>query len=330
MPDFISEFKQNIFNITQNDFEINAMALFHYQREHCDVYHQFISNLSKDYSSIKSTQEIPFLPIEFFKSHKVATSKKEPRVLFESSGTTGANTSKHHVPDLKFYKSTSLVAFEKLFGNVKDYTILALLPSYLERKNSSLVYMVQHFIDESKNKDSGFYMNEWDMLVSKLTELSKTEKKVLLIGVSFALLDLCEKINFQLGDNITVMETGGMKGKRKELTRAELHKKMKTGLGVNTIYSEYGMTELLSQAYMTDDGFFHTPEWMKFLISSTEDPLELEQEGRGVLNVIDLANVDSCAFIKLQDAGKLNLEGSFEVLGRVDNSDIRGCNLMYL
>ena len=330
MADFISEFKENIFNITQKNFEIESLRLFHYQRKHCKVYHDFIANLSKDYSTIKSINEIPFLPIELFKSHKIITSKKEPKILFESSGTTGSITSKHYVPDLSFYKKVSLAAFESFFGSIQDYTILALLPSYLERKNSSLVYMVKHFIESSKKEDAGFYLNEWDELIKTLKLLSEKKEKVLLIGVSYALLDLCEKLDVKLGDHVIVMETGGMKGKRKELIREELHALLRSGLGVEHVYSEYGMTELLSQSYLTNDGFFHPPLWKKFLVSSTEDPFELEDIGRGVLNVIDLANVDSCAFIQLQDAGKIYLDGSFEVLGRVDNTDVRGCNLMYL
>lgn len=330
MADFVSEFKKNIFNITQTSFEKDALDVFHYQREKCKVYKNFISNLSKDYSAIKSIEEIPFLPIELFKSNKVISSPKEPKVCFESSGTTGQITSKHYVADLNFYKNTALKAFEDQFGSIKDYVVLALLPNYMERKNSSLVYMVQHFIDESKNDNSDFYLNNIDALKTQLAKCKAGNTKVLLIGVSFALLDLADEIGFPLNDNFIVMETGGMKGRRKELIRSELHYILKKRFGVSQIYSEYGMTELLSQAYLKDDNLFHTPNWMKFLVSDTEDPFNLNFEGRGVLNVIDLANIDSCSFIQLQDAGRLNLEGTFEVLGRIDNTDIRGCNLMYL
>jgi len=330
MADFVSEFKKNIFNITQSAFKKEALNVFHYQRVHCKVYKKFLSNLSKDFAVINTIEEIPFLPIELFKSHKVISSKKEPKVCFESSGTTGQTTSKHFVADLDFYKRTAQFNFENQFGSLSDFVVLALLPNYLERKNSSLVYMVQHFIDESNNEYSGFYLDDFESLISQLKKCKAKNKNVLFIGVSFALLDMVDEMDFLLNEQFIVMETGGMKGRRKELIRRELHRRLKMGLGVNQIYSEYGMTELLSQAYLKEGNLFNTPNWMKFLISDVEDPLNISQEGRGVLNVIDLANIDSCAFIQLQDAGRLNLDGTFEVLGRVDNTDVRGCNLMYL
>ena len=330
MSEFISEFKKNIFNITKSTFENEALCLFHYQREHCTVYKNFLNNLSIDVENISSINQIPYLPIEFFKSKKVTSSINKVEIVFESSGTTGDNTSKHLMLDLNFYNKITRKGYEQFYGDLSDYVVLALLPSYLERNNSSLVFMVQEFIKLSENEDSGFYLDDLNSLKSKLKKYVNTSQKVLLIGVSFALLDLAEDIDFQLSENILVMETGGMKGRRKEMVRDELHAELKNGFGSRKIYSEYGMTELLSQAYMLDDGLFHSPDWLKVFAREIDDPFSIKQNGRGVANVIDLANIESCAFLALQDLVQLNDDSTFQVLGRVDYSDVRGCNLMYL
>ena len=250
--------------------------------------------------------------------------------VFTSSGTTGSITSKHYVTDIEFYKESYLKGFAHFYGNIEDYAVLALLPNYLERKGSSLVYMVADLIKRSKNKKSGFYLNNIDELAKKLIHLDKKGQKILLIGVSFALLDLIEKHKFQLKNTI-VMETGGMKGRRKELVRDELHQILQNGFGVDAIHSEYGMTELLSQGYSKGNGIFETPSWMRILTRDTEDALTILPTGKaGGINIIDLANYNSCSFLATQDLGKVHQNGTFEIIGRFDNSDIRGCNLMVL
>jgi len=259
----------------------------------------------------------------------VVSVTNELQIIFTSSGTTGTQVSKHFVPNLKLYEESFNRTFEQFYGPIEDYVVLGLLPSYLEREGSSLIYMVNHFIQNSKYPESGFYLNQWDKLAEKLNVLDQSGKKVLLIGVSFALLDLVENHQFSLKNTI-IMETGGMKGRRKELIRTELHDQLKKGFGVSKIHSEYGMTELLSQAYSKGDGIFKCPSWMKVLIRDTEDPLTIINHQTGGINIIDLANIKSCSFIATQDLGKVNNDGSFEILGRFDSSDIRGCNLMVL
>ena len=323
--------QNTIFNIqTQEDFKQVALNVFKHQFKNNKVYRSFCDLLYVHPSSINQVEEIPFLPIQFFKSRKILSSLEEVQETFTSSGTTGSITSKHFVTDINLYKESYLNGFSHFYGNIEDYVVLALLPNYLERKGSSLVFMVDDLIQKSKNSESGFYLNNIDELAKKLTELDKKGQKVLLIGVSFALLDLIETAQFNLKNTI-IMETGGMKGRRKELVREELHQILQNGFGVSEIHSEYGMTELLSQGYSNGNGVFDTPPWMKILTRDTEDALTIQQIGKtGGINVIDLANYNSCSFIATQDLGKVHKNGTFEVIGRFDNSDIRGCNLMVL
>lgn len=326
----------DIFSIKNaSQFEEQALAVFRYQAVKNEVYSQYLKGLSISPDSIKKLNEIPFLPIDFFKTHKViCDSGSKDEIVFTSSGTTGSVQSKHYVSDVSVYEQSYLKGFEFFYGNIEDYCVLALLPSYLERDGSSLIYMAEDLIKKSKHGDSGFYLNNYDELITKLNALEARGQKTILIGVTYALLDLSEKFPLWKrgkGDlaNVTVMETGGMKGKRKEMVREELHAVLCKGLGVNKIHSEYGMTELLSQAYSKGDGIFNCPPWMKILIRDTNDPLTiLETKKTGGINVIDLANINSCSFIATQDLGKFYADNSFEVLGRFDNSDIRGCNLL--
>jgi phenylacetate-coenzyme A ligase PaaK-like adenylate-forming protein len=321
----------DIFSISSSkQFEKIALKVFRFQYENNLVYRQFCDFLKVNKGQIKSISQIPFLPIQFFKSHEVLSSNQEIQETFTSSGTTGKITSKHLVTDVSLYEQSYLQAFSQFYGNIQDYTLLALLPSYLDRKGSSLIYMVNDLIKKSENGDSGFYLHNYDELISKLKQLDNSGKNVLLIGVTYALLDLIEKENFQL-QNTIIMETGGMKGKRKEMIREELHQILTNGFGVSAIHSEYGMTELLSQAYSLGDGIFECPNWMQVLIRDTEDAVSYIPNGKtGGINIIDLANINSCSFIATQDLGKKYSDGTFEVLGRFDNSDIRGCNLMVL
>jgi phenylacetate-coenzyme A ligase PaaK-like adenylate-forming protein len=317
-----------IFSIKNpEDFERLAIEVFRYQYENTEVYRQFCDFLKVAPASVKKIENIPFLPIQFFKSHRVISKSVSESITFTSSGTTGSITSKHHVSDLNLYEKSFLTAFELFYGNPSEYTILALLPSYIERGGSSLVYMAANLIETSAIEHSGFYLNDINALIEKLNFLENTNQKTILLGVSYALLDLIEKQKFKLKNTI-VMETGGMKGKRKELVKDELHSILKNGFGVDRIHSEYGMTELLSQAYSIGEGVFHTPPWMKIRTRDTEDALSFVHEKTGGINVIDLANLHSCSFIATQDLGRLRKDGSFEILGRFDTSDIRGCNLM--
>lgn len=321
----------NIFNITtDSEFEQTALAVFRHQFEHNTVYQSFCRHLKRSPENVQTLSDIPFLPISFFKSHQVVATSKKPEAIFTSSGTTGTQTSKHYVSDLNLYQESFSKGFERFYGAVEDYCVLALLPSYLEREGSSLIYMVQDFIGKSNQPQSGFYLNATETLLNTLRELEAAGTKTILIGVSFALLDLAESHSLNLKNTI-VMETGGMKGRRKELIRAELHHHLKQGLGVSEVHSEYGMTELLSQAYSTGNGRFRCPNWMKIHTRDTEDPLTIQQHGKtGGINIIDLANSNSCSFLATQDLGKTFEDGSFEILGRFDNSDIRGCNLMVI
>lgn len=313
---------------TFQSFEREAMKTFRFQAINNDVYRRFIALLGIDISKVQELQQIPFLPIEFFKSHDILSSKNPIEQVFTSSGTTGVVQSRHLVTDLHVYEQSFTQAFTHFYGNIENYVVLALLPGYLERKGSSLIYMVDDFIKKSHSKNSGFYLNELDSLSDMLIDLDAKGEKILLIGVTYALLDLLEKRKFQLKNTI-VMETGGMKGKRKEMVRNELHELLGSGFGISKIHSEYGMTELLSQAYSLGDGIFETPPWMKILIRDTEDPFhKLETGMTGGINVIDLANINSCSFIATQDLGRKVADNKFEILGRFDHSDIRGCNLM--
>lgn len=323
--------QKDIFNIQNaQDFSEVALAVFKHQFQNNRVYRSFCDLINVHPSDVQKATEIPFLPIQFFKSRKVVASKDEAQEVFTSSGTTGTVASKHFVTDINLYKESYRKGFHHFYGNIEEYTVLALLPNYLERKGSSLVYMVDEFIKKSNNIESGFYLDNLEELTQKLIALDKKGRKVLLIGVSFALLDLIEKQQFNL-KNTTIMETGGMKGRRKELVREELHTILREGFGVAEIHSEYGMTELLSQGYSKGKGIFKTPPWMQVLTRDTEDALTINSFGKnGGINVIDLANYNSCSFIATQDLGKVHKDGTFEIIGRFDNSDIRGCNLMVL
>lgn len=342
-------------------FNAAALEIFHLQAEKNDVYRNFIRQLNIDPKSVHKLRDIPFLPIEFFKTHKVAvkqsaglsgrndgihhsadrtpaekekTGKKtgrplrtDPSRVFESSGTTGTTTSKHYVPDISIYEESFTGCFESFYGGIEHYCLLALLPSYLENKNSSLIYMANRLIEKTGKKESGFYKDSGKL--SKIIELLEERgQKTLLLGVSYALLDFAEKFPVKL-KHAVIMETGGMKGRRREMIREELHRKLCDAFGVKSIHSEYGMTELLSQAYSQGNGIFHCPPWMKVFTRDTNDYFHLVDPGlTGGINIIDLANINSCSFIATQDLGKLYPDGSLEVLGRFDNSDIRGCNLM--
>lgn len=323
--------KDTIFSISsKNEFEKVAFEVFNHQFKNNRVYRSFCDLLYKHPSDVKKIEDIPFLPIQFFKQRQILSSNTSVEKVFTSSGTTGATTSKHFITDIHTYVKSYTLGFQNFYGNIEDYTILALLPSYLEREGSSLIYMVDDLIQQSNQPESGFYLNNLDELASKLTSLDKQGKKVLLIGVSFALLDLVEQHQFQLNHTI-VMETGGMKGRRKELVREELHTILKNGFGVDSIHSEYGMTELLSQAYSKGNGVFQTPNWMQVFTRDTEDALTINSISKtGGINIIDLANYNSCSFIATQDLGKVYDDNTFEIIGRFDNSDIRGCNLMVL
>lgn len=320
-----------IFNIkNETDFQELALQVFKYQFDNNKVYRSFCDLLYVHPSDVKNVEQIPFLPIQFFKTHRVLSSENLIKQTFTSSGTTGSTTSKHYVTDLEIYKQSFRRGFESFYGTIEDYVVLALLPSYLERDGSSLVYMVNDMIAQSKHTESDFYLDNLDELKETLIKVDKSYKKVLLIGVSFALLDLVESHRFNLKNTI-VMETGGMKGRRKELVRSELHTILQKGFGVKNIHSEYGMTELLSQAYSNGNGLFKCPKWMKILTRDTEDALTIQSQGKtGGINIIDLANVNSCSFIATQDLGRVLDDTNFEVVGRFDNSDIRGCNLMVL
>lgn len=318
-----------IFSIPTNaEFEEMALKTFRFQYHNVEVYRTYVDLLKVDVASVNCLEKIPFLPIQFFKSKPIIAQGYRPEIEFTSSGTTGAETSRHLVASTNLYRNSFTSGFQYFYGDEKNYCILALLPSYLERTGSSLVFMVDELIKRSGNPDGGFYLNQFDPLVSKLQHLDVSGQKCLLIGVSFALLDLAERHRLSLKNTI-IMETGGMKGRRKEIVREELHGTLKQAFGVTSIHSEYGMTELLSQAYSQGDGVFRCPPWMRVLIREAQDPLTLAPQGTtGGINVIDLANVYSCSFIQTQDLGRLNADGSFEVLGRMDSAPVRGCNLL--
>jgi phenylacetate-coenzyme A ligase PaaK-like adenylate-forming protein len=305
-----------------------ALKVFRFQYENNLVYREFCDFLKTDVQKVKTIQQIPFLPIQFFKSHSVISNTNPIQTIFTSSGTTGMVTSKHLVTDVSIYEESYRKGFSQFYGNIEDYVVLALLPSYLDREGSSLIHMVDDLIQLSNHPESGFYLHNYDELIEKIIQLDQSGQNVILIGVTYALLDLIEKHSFHL-ENTIIMETGGMKGKRKEMIREELHQQLCNGFGVKSIHSEYGMTELLSQAYSLGEGIFECPSWMQISIRDTEDALSYVREGKtGGVNVIDLANINSCSFIATQDLGKKYSNGSFEVLGRFDHSDIRGCNLM--
>lgn len=330
--------QEDIFQISsKKEFEKITLKVFRHQYDNNLVYQQFCNFLKKDKTNVKSVSEIPFLPIQFFKSHAVISSNEPVQQTFTSSGTTGMQTSKHLVTDVNWYEQSYRLGFSQFYGNIEDYCVLALLPSYLEREGSSLIYMVEDLIESSNHEDSGFYLNNHSALLQKIEKLNEEGQNVILIGVTYAILDLLEYAQAtsfplrELGSNLIIMETGGMKGKRKELIREELHTILCNGFGVAKIHSEYGMTELLSQAYSLGYGVFECPPWMQVFIRDTEDAFTYVADGKtGGINVIDLANINSCSFIATQDLGKKNPNHSFEVLGRFDHSDIRGCNLIVI
>lgn len=312
---------------TSTSFESVALEVFQYQSAHCAVYSEFIQSLGIKPISIQKVSDIPFLPIQFFKTHSVISGEQDPQITFSSSATGGVQ-SRHSVTDLSVYEESFRKSFKKFYGDIEQYAILALLPSYLEREGSSLIYMVDDLIRKSGNSRSGYFLYDHEKLYQALESLKSKNTPIILIGVTYALLDFAEQYQLDFPDLI-VMETGGMKGKRKELIREELHALLCRGFGINAIHSEYGMTELLSQAYSKGDGIFECPPWMRVAIRDINDPFELLGAGKtGGINVIDLANLNSCSFIATQDLGRLNRDGHFEVLGRFDNSDVRGCNLM--
>ncbi len=329
------EWGHKIFSVDSDGFESLALEIFRFQYAENPVYNAWCKALYTTPGNVRSVAKIPFLPISFFKTHTVQSGVVEKPVLFESSGTTRAVTGRHLVNDISLYEKSFTVAFENFYGPVNDYCIIGLLPAYLERANSSLVYMVDKLVQQSNHPESGFYLNEYEKLYNTLLYLEGKKQKTLLIGVTFALLDFADAYNFPLRYTI-MMETGGMKGRRKEMIRDEVHEHLKKSFSLPSIHSEYGMTELLSQAYSKGDGLFNCPPWMKVLAREEDDPLHLQSEPggnavkRGALNVIDLANVHSCSFVATDDIGKVFPDGSFEVQGRMDNSDIRGCNLLIL
>jgi len=335
-----------IFNVNESNFDDLVLEIFQFQYQHNPIYRTYIDTLRFNPKTINKLSDIPFLPIRFFKTHRVTTTDFEPVYQFESSGTTQTGNSRHFVKDIEMYRQSFVTAFELFYGQLKDWCVIGLLPSYLERSNSSLVFMVNELIRKSGHEQSGFYLNDYEKLYENLKNLQGKKQKTLLIGVTYALLDFAEKYSLPL-THTTVMETGGMKGRREEIVREEVHDLLKREFQLDFIHSEYGMTELLSQAYSKGDGIFYCPPWMKVLVRDEEDPFEVQSSEpgvqssefrvksidsrltrKGVINVIDLANIYSCSFIATDDAGKLYADGSFEVLGRIDNSDIRGCSLM--
>ncbi len=325
--DTINSFKSNVFQINGQNFQESALALFRFQYKHNPTYQKYVRFLGKDVSAVKSLEDIPFLPIRFFKDHYISTGTFEPDHIFESSGTSLAAPGKHYIQDIGFYEKISTSIFRHFFGPIQGAIIIGLLPSYLERNNSSLVHMVNHFISNSGHIYSGFYLNQYDRLVEQLESLSKSKQQVFLFGVTFALLELAANFSIEV-PNLTVLETGGMKGRGKEMVREELHEILQSAFMQSRISSEYGMTELLSQAYLNDSGYFETPPWMRVMIRDINDPFNYPATGKtGAINIIDLANVHSCAFIETEDLGLITHKG-FRVLGRLDNSDMRGCNLL--
>jgi hypothetical protein len=318
----------SLWNLPADQFLETAKELCVFQAKNNPVYNQWITLSNQSIDNLETINSIPFLPISFFKNQEVYIGEK-PSTLFESSGTTQDVVSKHWVADTNLYEASFLNCFQRFYGNPADYCIIGLLPSYLERKHSSLVYMVDKLIQASGHPQSGFYLNEFEKLDQVLTQLEANKTNTWFMGVSFGLIDFSTAYPQQLKFT-TVIETGGMKGRKEELTKEALHALLKNNLGVNTIHSEYGMTELLSQAYSLGNGIFKCPPWMKVLVGEEQDPTALKAKGRGVLHIIDLANIYSCAFIATQDMGEVYEDGSFQVLGRLDHSDRRGCSLLVL
>ena len=330
------DFEKSIFAARPDNFNGLVLALFNYQYQNNTIYRQFCDSLRINAAAIDSIKKIPFLPISFFKTHAVKTGELETTTIFESSGTTQNIPSKHYVKDIELYRKSFTTCFEKFYGHPQNKCILGLLPAYLERKNSSLVMMVDELIKTGKNSLSGFYLYDHEKLHRTILHNELLKLPTLLIGVTYALLDFAEAYPMQLRHTI-VMETGGMKGRREEMTRQEVHAVLQKQLDISLVHSEYGMTELLSQAYSKGDGIFHCPGWMKIVLRDEDDPFHIitaddaqNKSQTGLINIIDLANIHSCSFIATDDIGRLNANESFEVLGRADNSDVRGCSLMVI
>ena len=328
--------RSQIFKVDENNFEALSIEVFHYQYANNAIYRKYCDLTIRDIEAIKQLHEIPFLPIQFFKTQQITTGNFEAEAIFESSGTTGSVNSKHYVKDLNWYTKSFLEGFDLFYGNIEAYCILGLLPSYLERKNASLVYMVNELINKSKNELSGFHLYDHIKLKEIIKRNEAVQQKTLLIGVSYALLDFAEDFPMKLNNTI-LMETGGMKGRREEMSKQDLHQALMNQFEVAEIHSEYGMTELLSQAYSFGKGIFSTPPWMKILLRSEDNPLQTfpnvykeNETKRGVVNGIDLANIDSCSFIATEDTGIIYSDATFEITGRLNNSDIRGCGLMII
>jgi len=335
----IGEWHDKIFSLAEKDFRQLALEIFHFQYQANRVYNSYVNALGITPSRVDKIEKIPFLPISFFKTNEIKTGKFNAEEIFESSGTTQTTNSRHHVKDVSIYTESFTKSFENMYGDLKEWCILGLLPSYLEKGNSSLVYMVDSFIKQSRHSQSGFYLYDLEKLNETLLSLERVNQKTLLIGVTYALLDFAEKFpcdgNREKLKNTVIMETGGMKGRREELTRMQVHEQLKKAFSKTEIHSEYGMTEILSQAYAKKEGRFECPPWMRIMIREEEDPLTVSAPGlqivtpiAGAINIIDLANVYSCSFIATDDVGKLYPDKSFEVLGRMDGSDLRGCSLL--
>lgn len=322
-------FKDQLPNLQPDQFEDQALALFRYQAQHNRVYRQYLECLRVKADAITDIRRIPFLPIEFFKSHEIKTGSFTAQVVYQSSGTTQQSRSKHYLPQDTFYKAHARHIFESSYGPLTDYVFLALLPSYLEQGQSSLVAMVDHFVAQSGQTIPGFCLHDLDALLRHLDQARQSGKQIMLFGVTYALLDLADKVRPGSLQEVTILETGGMKGRRREMVRQELHAILQQAFGVSSIHSEYGMTELLSQAYSKGEGIFQPPASLRVLLRDPNDPFAVGSTLKtGGINIIDLANVDSCAFIETKDIGCLHPQGHFEVLGRFDNTDIRGCNLL--
>lgn len=315
--------------ITERDFDDIAIQLFHYQYSNNSVYKEFVDAIGVKTDNVQLVSDIPFLPVSFFKSHKVVTGHFDPVYIFESSTTTSDIPARHFIRDEELYLQSLISGFQQFYSSAQQYTFLALLPSYLQRGNASLVHMADVLMNISRHPANGFYLDDLDKLYKTLNTLEQQKQSTILLGVTFALLDFAEQYSMNLKNTI-VMETGGMKGRRKEMIREEVHEVIKSGLGVTEVHSEYGMTELLSQAYAVKDGKFRTSNTMRVFVRDVNDPFDVRLTGSGLLNIIDLANIHSCAFIATDDIGKIYPDGHFEVLGRADNSALRGCNLMVL
>lgn len=320
--------KEEIFGISPASFDSLALRVFAHQYATIEVYRQFSDMMGRSPSTVKTLAQIPFLPIQFFKSHQIIQANQTEQLIFESSGTTDNIPSKNYVTDVSWYVESSKRCFELFYGSPSDYVFLGLLPSYLERQNSSLIYMVNHFMKLSGKNANGFYLDDFAGLFDMLDVLKTGKRKTVLFGVTYALLDFVKEQKIDFPDLI-IIETGGMKGKREELSRQAVHQILRTGFGVSQVHSEYGMTELFSQAYSMANGIFQTPPWMKILLRDTSEPTQVMASGRqGAINIVDLANVNSCSFIATDDIGSLRPDGAFEVLGRAQSAEQRGCNLM--